>query len=79
MRQFLLEAFFLCQVGGVIGILLGVVAGNGTALYFEITPAFPWGWAIGAVIMVTVIALIFGGYPAFKAARLDPIDSLRYE
>ncbi len=79
MRQFLLEAFFLCQVGGVIGIILGVIAGNGTAMYFEIAPAFPWGWAIAAVVMVTMIALVFGGYPAFKAARLDPIESLRYE
>ncbi len=79
MRQFLLEAFFLCQVGGVIGIALGVLVGNIVAVYFDITAAFPWGWAIGAVMMVTGIALVFGGYPAFKAARLDPIESLRYE
>ncbi len=79
MRQFLFEAFFLCQLGGLIGILLGVVVGNGVALYFDITPAFPWGWAIAAVVMVTFVALVFGGYPAFKAARLDPIESLRYE
>ncbi len=79
MRQFLLEAFFLCQVGGVIGILLGIIVGNGVAIYFDITAAFPWGWAIAAVMMVTFIALVFGGYPAFKAARLDPIESLRYE
>jgi putative ABC transport system permease protein len=79
MRQFLFEAFFLCQVGGAIGILLGVIVGNGVALYFGITPAFPWGWAIAAVVMVTMVALVFGGYPAFKAARLDPIESLRYE
>ncbi|MBT8401535.1 MAG: ABC transporter permease, partial [Rhodothermia bacterium] len=79
MRQFLFEAFFLCQLGGLIGILLGVLVGNGVALYFDITPAFPWGWAIAAVMMVTFVALVFGGYPAFKAARLDPIESLRYE
>ncbi|NNE48458.1 MAG: FtsX-like permease family protein [Rhodothermales bacterium] len=79
MRQFLLEAFFLCQVGGVIGIVLGIIVGNGTAIYFEIEAAFPWGWAISAVVMVTIISLVFGGYPAFKAARLDPIESLRYE
>ena len=79
LRQFLLEAFFLCQVGGIIGILLGALVGNGVAVYFDISTAFPVGWAIAAVVMVTVIALVFGGYPAFKAARLRPIDALRWE
>lgn len=79
LRQFLLEAFFLCQIGGLFGILLGALAGNGVALYFDISAAFPVGWAVGAVVMVTIISLVFGGYPAFKAARLNPIDSLRYE
>lgn len=79
LRQFLLEAFFLCQIGGGFGILLGMLAGNLTAVYFGISGAVPWGWAITAVIMVTFIALLFGGYPAARAARLDPIESLRYE
>jgi putative ABC transport system permease protein len=79
LAQFLLEAVVLCQIGGLIGILLGGLGGNATALYFDIAPAFPWGWALGAVVGVTVLALLFGGYPAYKAARLDPIDSLRYE
>ncbi len=79
MRQFLLEAFFLCQVGGLIGILLGALVGNGVAVYFDITAVFPWNWAVIGVVMVTVIALVFGGFPAFKAARLDPVDALRYE
>lgn len=78
-RQFLLEAFVLCQIGGLIGIVLGAAVGNGVALYFEISAAFPMGWAIAAVVMVTVISMVFGGYPAIKAARLNPIDSLRYE
>ncbi|MDZ4700136.1 MAG: ABC transporter permease [Rhodothermales bacterium] len=79
MRQFLLEAFFLCQIGGLIGILLGALVGNGVALYFDIRAVFPWDWAIIGIVMVTFISLIFGGFPAYKAARLDPIDSLRYE
>ncbi len=79
LRQFLFEAFFLCQIGGVIGILLGALAGNLVAVYFDISATFPLGWALGAVFMVTAIALVFGGYPALKAARLNPIDSLRYE
>jgi putative ABC transport system permease protein len=79
MRQFLLEAFFLCQLGGIGGILLGALAGNGMALYFDISPVFPTAWAISTIAIVTGIALVFGGYPAFKAARLRPIESLRYE
>lgn len=79
MRQFLLEAFFLCQIGGVIGIILGALVGNGVAFYFDISATFPTNWAILAVVMVTIIALVFGGYPAYKAARLNPIDSLRFE
>ena len=79
MQQFLLEAFFLCQIGGLIGILLGAMVGNGVALYFDIRAVFPWDWAIIGIIMVTFISLVFGGFPAYKAARLDPIESLRYE
>ncbi len=79
MRQFLLEAFFLCQIGGLLGIALGALFGNLVAVYFDISAAFPWAWAIGGVVAVTGIALVFGGYPAWKAARLDPIESLRYE
>ena len=79
MGQFLLEAFFLCQIGGVIGILLGVLVGNIVAVQFDISGAFPWKWAFGTVALVTLISLVFGGYPAFKAARMRPIESLRYE
>ena len=79
MRQFILEAVFLCQIGGFIGILLGVLVGNVVAIHFDISAAIPWGWAIAAVVMVSVVAIVFGGYPALKASRLDPIESLRYE
>ncbi len=79
LRQFLLEAVFLCQIGGLLGILLGVVGGNVLALTFDLQPTFPWAWAIGGVVGVTLIALVFGVYPAYKAARLNPIEALRYE
>lgn len=79
LRQFLLEAIVLCQVGGVAGIALGGLAGNIVAFQFDISPSFPWDWAIGAVVGMTLIAVLFGSYPAYKAARLDPIESLRYE
>lgn len=79
MRQFLIEAVVMCQIGGLIGIGLGAAFGNLVAVYFDISAAFPWAWAVGGVAAVTAIALLFGGYPAWKAARLDPIESLRYE
>ena len=78
--QFLLEAVFLCQLGGLLGILLGVAGGNLVTVAIEsLTPTFPWGWAFTGVAGVTLIAVVFGVYPAYKAARLDPIEALRYE
>lgn len=79
LRQFLMETIFLCQVGGVIGILLGVLAGNATALAFDIRPTFPWDWGLIGIAGITIIALIFGVYPAYKAAKLNPIEALRHE
>lgn len=77
--QFLLESIALCQIGGVMGILAGVALGNGAALWLGTSVVFPWGSAIGGVIGMTIIGILFGVYPAMKAARLDPIESLRYE
>ena len=79
LRQFLYEAVFLCQVGGIVGIMVGAVAGNVVGFFFDSPFVFPWFWAFLAVIAVSAIALTFGVYPAFKAAGLDPIESLRYE
>lgn len=77
--QFLLEAFFLCQLGGLVGILLGVLTGNLVALRFDISAVFPWEWALMGVLLVTLVAVVFGSYPAYRAARLHPIEALRYE
>ena len=77
--QFLVEAVVLCQIGGLVGILLGVLGGNAAAALMSTAPAFPWGWATAAVVGVTLVALVFGVYPATKAARLHPIEALRYE
>lgn len=77
--QFLVEAVVLCQIGGLVGIALGVLGGNVVAALMTTAPAFPWGWALTAVLGVTAVALAFGVYPATKAARLHPIEALRYE
>ena len=77
--QFLMEAIFICQLGGLIGIALGILAGNGMALWIETEPVIPiWAVTMGFFGML-LIGLVFGVYPAFKAAQLDPIESLRYE
>ena len=78
-RQFLVEAVVLCQIGGLTGIALGVLGGNALAALIKTAPAFPWAWATVAIVGVTVVALVFGVYPATKAARLSPIEALRYE
>ncbi len=77
--QFLLEALLLCLLGGGLGVIFGVLAGNGTALYFGIGASVPWDWVAGSLVVVAAIALVFGLYPAYKAASVDPIESLRYE
>lgn len=77
--QFLMESIAMCQIGGVIGILIGVLIGNAAAFWLESSIVFPWGAALGGVVVMTVVGVLFGVYPAFKAAQLDPIESLRYE
>ncbi|MGZ7040538.1 MAG: ABC transporter permease [Thermoanaerobaculia bacterium] len=78
-RQFLLEAIVLSELGGVAGILLGIIGGNGVAFYFDMSVVFPWGWALTGLIVCSIIGVGFGWYPAWKAASLHPIDALRYE
>jgi putative ABC transport system permease protein len=77
--QFLMEAILICQLGGILGMLLGILGGNALAFYMEASIVFPWGAALAGVLAMTVLGIIFGVYPAYKAAQLDPIESLRYE
>ena len=78
-RQFLLEAVVLSEIGGLAGILLGIVGGNGIALWLDVPLVFPWGWALTGLVVCSIIGIAFGSYPAWKAASLHPIEALRFE
>jgi putative ABC transport system permease protein len=77
--QFLIEAIVIGQLGGYLGIILGIVIGNVTASIVGTSFIIPWDWMIIGALLCLVIGVISGIYPARKAARLDPIDALRYE
>ncbi len=77
--QFLIETIVIGQFGSVLGIILGVLTGVGFAAYFDFEFTLPVVAMIWATIITFVVAVLAGAYPAVKAARLDPIESLRYE
>ncbi|MFM7157410.1 MAG: ABC transporter permease [Bacteroidota bacterium] len=77
--QFIIEAITLCQLGGLIGIVFGVVAGQGLGALINTEAAIPLNWVLFSIIICTLMGLAFGSYPAWKAASLDPIEALRYE
>lgn len=75
--QFLIEAVVICLLGGVIGIALSV---GTTKLINEFFVAYmDWGTVLNAVILCSLVGVVFGFIPSYKAAKADPIDSLRYE
>ena len=79
LTQFLIEAVLICQVGGILGVLFGIFIGNIVSLLIGSPFLVPWAWIILGLIVCTVVGLVSGLYPALKAAKLDPIESLRYE
>jgi len=79
LRQFLTEAVFISEAGGILGIILGVIGGDLLAVWLKVDIIFPFGWAIAGLLVCSGIGIGFGLYPAYRAAALDPIEALRYE
>ncbi|MBR1874150.1 MAG: ABC transporter permease [Eubacterium sp.] len=77
--QFIIEAMILCLIGGLLGILLGFGLGAIAASVMGYSASAPVVPIIGSVVFSMVIGMFFGFYPANKAAKMDPIEALRYE
>jgi putative ABC transport system permease protein len=74
-----MESLIISLIGGLIGMTLGIVGAELIGKVANITPSISVTVIIGAIIFSSAVGIFFGIYPARKAARLDPIDALRYE
>ena len=78
-QQFLIESIVIGQLGGFLGIILGILAGNGVSMLIGSSFIVPWEWMLGGVVLCLFVSLASGVLPAIKASKLDPIEALRYE
>ena len=79
LTQFMIEAVILCELGGSVGIILGVICGNIVGILMDVPAVIPWNWVGLGVLVCSVVGMVFGVYPAWKASHLDPIEALRFE
>lgn len=77
--QFLLEAIIISMMGALFGIVLGVIVGNVFSLVLNTGFVVPWEWVIAGIVICSLVGLLAGLYPAWKAGKLNPIEALRYE
>jgi putative ABC transport system permease protein len=78
-RQFLLEAIIISVLGALFGIVLGILVGNLFSIVLNTGFVVPWNWVMYGIIICSLVGLVAGLYPAWKAGRLNPIEALRYE
>ncbi len=78
-NQFLAESIVIAQIGGLLGIIFGIGIGNILSLVIGSSFIIPWAWILLGVVLCFIVAVLSGIIPATKAAKLDPIESLRYE
>lgn len=79
MLQFIIETITICQVGGIIGILIGFGAIAIVSQFANLSLIIPIDWIVISISIATILGILSGYYPAYKASKLDPIDALRYE
>jgi len=77
--QFLTESVVICQIGGILGIIFGIIVGNVVTFFLKGSFLIPWLWISSGFAFCFFIGLVAGIYPAIRASRLDPIEALRYE
>lgn len=77
--QFFIETLVIGQLGGLVGLILGVLSGFGIASLLDFSFVIPWGAIFAAFATTFIVAVVSGSYPALKASKLDPIEALRYE
>ena len=78
-RQFLIEATVICLMGGITGVILGILIGNILSMVMGGSFIMPWAWTFLGLGLCIAVGLLSGFYPAMKASKLDPVESLRYE
>jgi len=78
-QQFLYEAIIISLMGALFGVVLGVIVGNSFSLVLNTGFVVPWNWMALGIIICSIVGLVAGLYPAYKASRLNPIEALRYE